>query len=214
MFPDLIFMRMIIQDAEGGTKVDTIINAAQKRFGIYGVEKTTMKEIADDLHMSKAALYYYFPDKEDLYAMVVEKEQAEFLKIIEKDFGTSHDPARNLKKYALTRLAYFRKLLSISRIRQTSFGELKPRIATLMIRFREKEKEHIKKVLEEGVKDGQFNIDDPGNTAALFLDLLRGLRSAFIAEKDLLIIDETEYQLLSDKVKEITDIFINGLMCK
>jgi len=202
------------QGISGETKVETIIKAAQKRFGVYGVEKTTMREIADDLHMSKAALYYYFPDKEDLYAFVVRKEQEEFLGIIEEDLRTVSDPALNLRKYALTRLSYFRKLLNLSRIRLASLYGLKPRIATLMIDFREMEKEHIRKVLDEGKKSGQFDIDDTGKTATLFLDLLRGLRSAFIADKDILIIDEAEFQILSEKVKDITDIFINGLMCK
>ena len=59
-------------------KTDLIIEAAQKRFGLYGVEKTSMREIANDLKLSKASLYYYFPDKESLYKAVVEKEQKEF----------------------------------------------------------------------------------------------------------------------------------------
>jgi AcrR family transcriptional regulator len=202
------------QDISGETKVETIINVAQKRFGIYGVGKTTMREIAEDLQMSKAALYYYFPDKEDLYAFVIRKEQTEFLQIIEEDLRTFPDPGLNLRKYALTRLSYFRKLLNLSRIRLVSLSGLKPRIATLMIDFREKEKEHIRKVLDEGKKSGQFDIDDTGKAATLFLDLLRGLRTAFIADKDILIIDDAEFQKLSEKVKDITDIFINGLMRK
>jgi AcrR family transcriptional regulator len=205
---------MNMQDTPGESRVETIINAAQKRFGIYGVEKTTMREIADDLQISKAALYYYFPDKEDLYSFVVRKEQAEFLDIIEEDLRTSPDPGLNLRKYALTRLSYFRKLLNLSRIRLASLSGLKPRIATIMIDFREKEKEHIRKLLDEGKKSGQFDIDDTEKTATLFLDLLRGLRSAFLAEKDILVIDEAEFQKLSEKVKDITDIFINGLICK
>ena len=48
-------------------KIDQIIESAQKRFGIFGLMKTTMREIAEDLNMSKGLLYYYFPDKEHLY---------------------------------------------------------------------------------------------------------------------------------------------------
>jgi AcrR family transcriptional regulator len=55
-------------------KVQMIIEASQRRFGLYGIEKTSMREIADDLKLSKASLYYYFPDKESLYKAVVEKE--------------------------------------------------------------------------------------------------------------------------------------------
>jgi AcrR family transcriptional regulator len=44
------------------SKVTSIIEAARKRFSHYGLTKTTMNEIAADIGMSKASLYYYFPD--------------------------------------------------------------------------------------------------------------------------------------------------------
>ncbi|RYZ57606.1 MAG: TetR/AcrR family transcriptional regulator, partial [Chitinophagaceae bacterium] len=51
-------------------KQEAIIEAAIKRFAHFGVAKTTMTEIATDLSLSKASLYYYFPDKLNLYAAV------------------------------------------------------------------------------------------------------------------------------------------------
>jgi len=54
-----------------------IIEAATKRFAHFGLAKTTMNEIAKDLALSKALLYYYFPDKNSLYNEV-------FLYIIQK----------------------------------------------------------------------------------------------------------------------------------
>ncbi len=195
-------------------KTELIINTAQKRFGLYGAEKTTMREIADDLHMSKASLYYYFPDKENLYAAVIRKEQIEFLKKLEEDIRIVADPALCLRKYALTRLSYFKTLLNLSRIKLTSLSGLKPKIVSSMINFREEEMRLIANVLEKGKESGQFTFGDTSRTATLFLDLLRGLRSGFIADKDFLIIDDTEYEMLSEKVTDITEIFVNGLMYK
>ncbi len=43
-----------------------ILEAALKRFSHFGVNKTTMSEIASDVSISKANLYYYFADKTDL----------------------------------------------------------------------------------------------------------------------------------------------------
>ena len=56
------------------SKTEQIIKFAQKRFGQYGFEKTTMNEIASDLNMCKGSLYYYFPDKEHIYLAVAKKE--------------------------------------------------------------------------------------------------------------------------------------------
>jgi len=44
-----------------------ILDAAQKRFARFGVGKVTMEEISADLGMSKAALYYYFKTKEEIF---------------------------------------------------------------------------------------------------------------------------------------------------
>ncbi len=193
-------------------RAETIVKAAQKRFGLYGVEKTTMREIAGDLHISKAALYYYFPDKESLYNTVIIREHTEFLKKLEEDISTLSDPAECLKIYALNRLSYFRKLLNLSRIRSAYLTELRPKLADSLMSFREEEMKLLVKVLKDGIIEGQFKIDDPLRTAMLFLDLLRGLRHAYMTDKDILVIDDKEYGILSEKVTNITEIFIKGLM--
>lgn len=54
-------------------KIENILEAATKRFAHFGVDKTTMNEIADDLGISKASLYYYFPDKLNLFAATLKK---------------------------------------------------------------------------------------------------------------------------------------------
>ncbi len=195
-------------------KSERIIDTAQQLFGLHGVEKTTMQEIADELRISKASLYYYFPDKESLYAAVIRKEQLEFIRILEADLMVIDDPADSLRKYALARLTYFRKLMNLSRIRLESYSMLKPRLVGSMTDFREEEKKLVSKILEKGNETGLFAIADTERIAVLFLDLLKGLRSAFITDKKLLVIENMEYTILSEKVNSITEIFIKGLMYK
>lgn len=50
---------------------EEIIEVALKRFMHYGFSKTTMNEIADDLRITKANLYYYYPDKSALITDVI-----------------------------------------------------------------------------------------------------------------------------------------------
>src|SRR5690606_5081360 len=58
-------------------KREQIIGAALRRFSHFGIAKTTMSEIADDLKLSKANLYYYFPDKFALIEAIVYQIMAE-----------------------------------------------------------------------------------------------------------------------------------------
>jgi AcrR family transcriptional regulator len=194
-----------------GTKVARILETAQKRFGLYGVEKTSMREIAGDLKLSKASLYYYFPDKESIYRAVVEKEQAEFIARISEKIMIIQEPDQLIREYVTVRLAYFRTLLNLSRLRLEVYSDLKPVLRETIILFKEKEKEIIKGIFEKGIGKGIFSIQDTDKTASLFLDLLKGLRIAVVNDKSTLVIENEEYDRLLEKTIAFTDIFINGL---
>jgi AcrR family transcriptional regulator len=195
-------------------KSESIIKIAQKRFGIYGVEKTSMREIAGDLRISKGLLYYYFPDKESIYKAVIEKEQSEFIKKLKIEIADINDPAECLRKYVSTRLQYFKTLLNIGRLRSESFSDLRPRIAESMKNFGEVERNIIKKILEKGKKKKIFSIDNISETVSLFMDLLRGLRLTVLRDKKILVINEPEYSELSHKALAFTELFIKSLKYK
>jgi AcrR family transcriptional regulator len=192
-------------------KVQLIIKAAQRRFGLYGVEKTSMREIASDLRLSKASLYYYFPDKEALYKAVVEKEQNEFLVKISGKIEAVQAPEVLLLEYATSRLSYFRTLLNLSRLRLGEYSDLKPVFRESFILFKEKEKEIIIRILHSGIEKKIFKIKNTNGTASLFLDLLRGLRISVVNDKETLVLSQEEFDRLLEKTIAFTDIFINGL---
>jgi AcrR family transcriptional regulator len=195
-------------------KAEVILETAQKRFALYGIEKTTMREIAGDLNMTKGSLYYYFPDKENLYKAVIEKEQAEFTRVLQNDLKNNDDPVEAMKKYVRNRLSYFKTMVNLSRMRAESFSEYKPLITDSMKKFRENEMKVIIEFLNTGKSRGIFSVDDTTETASLFLDLLRGLRSAVLTDKKLLVIDDDEFRIMADKTMKFTMIFINGIRKK
>jgi AcrR family transcriptional regulator len=207
-------MNLTKSGIEKSEKVQIILEASQKRFGLFGVEKTSMREIADDLKLSKASLYYYFPDKESLYRAVVEKEQIEFLAKISDRISSIVEPEQLLLEYANARLSYFRTLLNLGRLRLEAYSGLKPGFMESIQLFKEKEKDILKRIFEKGIKTGIFYIEDTDQMAFLFLDLLKGLRIILINEKKTLFIEEEEYGLLLEKTIAFTKIFIRALKYK
>ncbi len=181
-------------------RADQIIDAAQKRFGLYGLEKTSMREIAEDLNVTKGSLYYYFPDKEHLYMAVIEREQKQFLDLIEAQVSSSGAPEEVLKKYVEARIHYFRSLLNLSRLRVDAYKGLKPVLKDLLKSFNEKEVSLIKKVMVRGIEESHFHIEDAEATTRLYLDLLRGLRQTVLSHKEMI-----------NKAFRFNDLFIRGL---
>jgi AcrR family transcriptional regulator len=201
----------MITNTEHPEKAGQILDVAQKRFGLYGLEKTSMREIAEDLNLSKGSLYYYFPDKESLYMAVIEKEQGLFVKHLEEVLFTTHSPDEILKKYVETRLHYFRSLLNLSRLRVEAFKGLRPGFQDKWMRFNEEEIRLISAILNKGIEQGQFYTDEPETLARLYLDVLRGLRQAVLSRKEMMYIDEKEYESLLDKAMRFTDLFLRAI---
>lgn len=214
LFIKMNISRFTSEKTEKTDKVQMIIEASQKRFGLFGIEKTSMREIADDLNLSKASLYYYFPDKESLYKAVVEKEQAEFLSNISDRISSINEPEQLLQEYAGIRLSYFRTLLNLSRLRLEAYSDLKPGFRETLENFKGKEKEIIKEIFKKGISGGIFFIDDVDQTASLYLDLLKGLRATLVNEKKKLFIEQEEFDRLLEKTIAFTNFFIRGLKCK
>jgi len=207
-------MVYITHSGDNVEKANKILKVAQKRFGLYGLEKTSMKEIASDIGISKATLYYYFPDKEHLFKAVVELEQESFSQIVEQTFQTTDDPIILMQKFIKTRLDYFKTFFNLSRLRFEDFRTMKPMLNDIYKIFNDKEEQQIIRILTMGVEKKIFYIDDIKSMAVLFLESLKGLRTLVIHNKELLYVESDDYNLLEIKHSALTDVFIRGLRYK
>jgi AcrR family transcriptional regulator len=66
---------MTTQTPRGDTRA-RILDIALELFAEHGYEKTSLREIADGLGVTKAALYYHFRTKEDILAGIVDSMSA------------------------------------------------------------------------------------------------------------------------------------------
>ena len=91
-------------------KKEKIVEGATKLFSKFGMDKTTMKEIADFANIGKATLYYYFENKKEIYKEVVKKET----EIIKDEIIEAIENAKTQKDkliaYVVTRLKHVQKI--------------------------------------------------------------------------------------------------------
>jgi AcrR family transcriptional regulator len=204
-------MVLISHSGDNKEKTNNILKVAQKRFGLYGFEKTTMKEIAADINVSKASLYYYFPDKEHLFKAVVEMEQEEFFKIVDETRENTPEPIAMLKAFNVIRLKHFKTFFNLSRLRYEDFKHIKPLLSGTMETLRLTEIEIVKDIITKGCSIGIFQAPNPLEIATLYIEVLKGLRMHIIHNKELLYIEQEEYDALERKMEQFTDLFIRGL---
>lgn len=82
-------MNILTLSKRSTRKIQTIREVASKLFQEFGYHKITMDEISKEAHVSKATLYKYFANKQDLYEHIFQsnylKEYEKILDIIERD---------------------------------------------------------------------------------------------------------------------------------
>jgi len=198
-------------NTEAPGKIEVILKAAQHRLGLYGYEKTTMKEIADDISMSKASLYYYFPDKENIFKAVIEKEQEEFISKIEGRIRNLENPEEMLKVYVKLRIGYFREFMNLSKFRSTEHEPVKPLLKEIFIRFRKREQLLLVKILTIGCNSGLFHCEDVESDAELFLNVLKGIRFTLSKQKPFIELNQVELEIIENAMNKFTNLFIKGL---
>ena len=192
-------------------KRDLIIEAALKRFAHFGLAKTTMTEIASDLSFSKALLYYYFPDKSSLYAAVleflVEKVDGE----ISEGLDLIPDSVDALNFYLDKRNSYIKKYFNIFEALRSSGPDLPPELLSILDKAKQAEVNQISTSIKKGIEKGEIAPCNPDHAASLLMDAFIGMRVVTFHQKKQFIMDETEFDVLLNRQKELGRIFLRGL---
>lgn len=193
-------------------KREAIIEAALKRFAHFGVAKTTMNEIAKDLALSKASLYYYFPDKINLYAAVLKSISDASVKKEEELLATERDPLKAVLLYLESRTDFIIKYHFILEYLKTFTPlNMPPDLVDLFNQLREREVGRITGILQSGKQQQLLEIGDARHTAELFSDFLEGFRYLSVSRQGMLFPDKKQFQAILKKEKEFTQIFFKGL---
>ena len=196
---------------ENKPKVKEIIEAARNRFAHYGFSKVTMEEIAADVGMGKASLYYYFPKKEDLFKSVIQKEQDLFVKEIENLIRQNLTATKKLDDYVRKRLEYFQQLINLATLNVHSLVDIKSMFKELFKRFEDQELVLLNKIFEEGKGKGEFDKSVTEKTTKIFLHLLQGLRLRIIKSININRTEKVNYDELKEEMMIFVDIFSKGI---
>lgn len=190
-----------------------ILEAAKRRFAHYGLAKTTMAEIAQDLSFSKALLYYYFPDKNRLYAAVFEMAVDEIINETTEKIRTSKDVTEAMEAFLSTRLTVIKENFNIFEFSYSLRNEMPVDIEAVLPSLFEKEIQQVSLILKKGVETKELVVDDVELTAKILLISLLGMRIGILQEFKNLFLPPTkeEFDYILGLQKKLSHIFINGL---
>lgn len=189
-----------------------ILEAATRRFAHFGLAKTTMSEIAQDLSFSKALLYYYFPDKNALYAAVLEHVINQSFEEMEAALPRFADCHEAMMFVLDKRIEFIMKYYNLLEYSISAVQQMPDEMACVMEESKDKEISIIRTILQKGVDTGQLHMEDIQEAAEIMLFALVGMRFSILKDvKGLLFPTKEEFDRILNLQKKMATVFLNGL---
>lgn len=87
--------------AEGGLREEQLVTIAAHLFAQKGYEGTSLRDIAEQAGITKAALYYWFPEKEALFQRVVAGRMAALVERVTEAVTRADTPVAKIRAFLL-----------------------------------------------------------------------------------------------------------------
>lgn len=164
-----------------------ILEAAKSVFQKWGLNKTTMEDIAREVGKGKSTLYYYYRSKEEIFEELVKKE---FASIIGKAQSASEEAVSSkdkLKKYIATMLSEVKKTASIFPLVKGDVKGNKEFLDRIKKMLNDEEEAIVLEILQQGLKSGELNFlkeDELIKAAKALVGMVTGLAVYLFFDND------------------------------
>lgn len=183
-----------------------ILGGAKDLFQTYGLEKTTMEDIAEAAGKGKSTLYYYFKKKEDVFYAVVKEEMLSIMETVEKGIKLAHTAEEKLRLFFTI---HDNAIRNKAKLYPIIFKETKKHVPLLHRIRRETHTNEIKTmkaILLEGLASGEFKSiskEECENIAITGITIMHGMH--------LTLFLDGKVPSVEDKMAVLLDIFLRGL---
>jgi AcrR family transcriptional regulator len=164
-----------------------ILGAAQRVFQRWGLNKTTMEDIAREAVKGKSTLYYYFKTKEELFDAVVTEEFTKVLKIARDAAEQESTAKEKLKRYIVVSIKQIKDQISMYTIIHEEIKRNHNFIEKMRQKFTGMEIGFVKEILALGVRSKElaFITKDEIDTAAeTIVGIIHALELYLLLEND------------------------------
>jgi len=176
-----------------GERTELAIRAAAvSLIARLGYEAASMRRIADEVGVQAAALYRYFPTKEDLLFTLM-REHMEQLGQSWADIRPADGaPTARLAAYVRNHIGFHVARRHATHVSNMELRSLSPERLTAILRLRSAYEKDLRQILRDGAEDGSFAIDDSGMTAMAIIQMITGVIVWFRPDEKLSVAEVAE----------------------
>ena len=182
-----------------------IVGVARRIFTRYGFRKATMEEIASTSQMGKSSIYYYFKSKEEIFRAVVEFEAMMLKERLSRIIGKNNSPPERLKAYILFRLHHVRTLENFyAALNEEALAHMRF-ILDIRRNFEIEEQQLVGEILEDGMKQGVFQLGSSKIGAIAISTMMKGLELP-------LLLDEAHKTDREELLEDLIRVLLYGIL--
>lgn len=152
-----------------------LIEVARQLFATRGFDNTTMNEIAAQSGKGRRTLYTYFKSKSDIFSAVIDSEMNRMMEAIEEILPLQMPADEKLKRYVLCRLDQVKDTVIRNGSLKAEFFRDVIQLEHARRRLDVRELTILRSILQQGIDEGTFEIDNASVVAVTIHYALRGL---------------------------------------
>jgi AcrR family transcriptional regulator len=159
---------------------DRLVDVARQLFAKIGVENTTMNDIATASKKGRRTLYTYFKSKTEIYQAVLQSELKILYQSLESVVDKDLPADKKLLEFIHIRLESIKNVVFRNGTLRANFFRDIWRVENGRKNFDLREINCIRTILNEGIKTGIFEIEDPDSMAIVLHHAFKGLEVPYI----------------------------------
>jgi AcrR family transcriptional regulator len=184
-------------------KKSQILPAAQPLFSQFGLKKVTTDDIAKRAHISKATIYRYYRNKQEIFDDVVAYEANQLLSAITEAVNAETSAVGKLRGYLLSKMGKLRELVNLLHVTREAWSEHWPHGTDVQDQILDRQRAIVAGILEFGNRTGELQVRNVDLTAHLMVVALQSIEYRWVF--DALDVPLSVY------VDHMLDVIINGI---
>ena len=189
------------------TTKELLLQRAIDLFYESGYTKTPIRKITEKIDVKNTIIYYYFKSKEEIFEAVVKKEAYALSLELEKKVINVHDsPKDKIRNYTIIRMKYLKEMVNFYEALKNDYLGNLAFTERIRRKYDKEEQETIRNILEEGVNQSIFNIQNTKFAALAFVTFLKGLETTMIIDQEL------DMKSLEKNLDDILHILFYGMV--
>lgn len=160
----------------GDDRQAQLLEIAGRLFAKHGFQGTSLRDIAEEAKITKAALYYHFPNKEALYARIVLHGLEVLLEHVMAATSQERTAVGKVRAFMLSTADYYTThrdawITSSNAFHTTQESELRSK----GVMFRDQYEKHLRNCIQMGINQGEFRDVNAAIAGRLLLSCINSM---------------------------------------